>query len=283
MNDYIELRVNVSPCDETATDILAALLADAGFESFVPDANGLTAYIPCGSYNQTDIEEAIKLFPLPDRQLSLEHTTVEGQDWNSEWEKHYFQPIVVADQCVIHSSFHKNIPQCTYDIVIDPKMAFGTGHHATTSLIIEQLLDRDLQGKSVIDMGTGTGILAILAAMRGAAPVSGVEIDPAAFANAEENIVSNGHPEISLHLGDASKLPLCPEADIFIANINRNIITGDIDRYVQRLKADGIMLLSGFYEADIPVILEAAKPLGLREEGHTVKGDNWCCLRLIRE
>jgi ribosomal protein L11 methyltransferase len=283
MNDYIELRVNVSPCDETATDILAALLADAGFESFVPDANGLTAYIPCGSYSQTDIEEALKLFPLPDRQLSLEHTTVEGQDWNSEWEKHYFQPIVVADQCVIHSSFHKNIPQCTYDIVIDPKMAFGTGHHATTSLIIEQLLDRDLQGKSVIDMGTGTGILAILAAMRGAAPVSGVEIDPAAFANAEENIVSNGHPEISLHLGDASKLPLCPEADIFIANINRNIITGDIDRYVQRLKADGIMLLSGFYEADIPVILEAAKPLGLREEGHTVKGDNWCCLRLIRE
>jgi ribosomal protein L11 methyltransferase len=283
MNDYIELRVNITPCDETATDILAAILADAGYESFVPDATGLTAYIPCTTYNSETVDNALKDFPIPNTQFSLTATTIEGEDWNSEWEKHYFQPIVVADQCVIHSSFHKDIPQCPYDIIIDPKMAFGTGHHATTSLIIEQLLANDLQGKSVIDMGTGTGILAILAAMRGASPVTGIEIDPPAYDNAVENVVSNGHPEIKIHLGDASKLPLCPKADIFIANINRNIITGDLAEYAKALNPDGLILLSGFYEADIPVIMDIARPLGLKEQGHSVKGDNWCCLRLVRE
>ena len=117
---------------------------------------------------------------------------IEGRDWNSEWEKHYFKPIVVGDRCVIHSSFHTDVPQATYDIVIDPKMAFGTGHHATTSLVIEQILDMDLSGKTVIDMGTGTGILSILAAMNGASRATGIEIDPAAHINAVENISLNG-------------------------------------------------------------------------------------------
>ena len=283
MNDYTELRVNLSPCDETATDILAALLAETGFESFVPDSSGLTAYIPVGLYDIAAVRKAIDSFPLPNHDIQTNANTIKGQDWNSEWEKHYFKPIVVADKCVIHSSFHKDIPQCPYDIVIDPKMAFGTGHHATTSLIIAQLLDIDLKGKSVIDMGTGTGILAILAAMRGAAPVIGIEIDPAAEINAEENVATNGHPEIDIRLGDASLLPECPKADIFIANINRNIITGDIPRYAAALNPGATMLLSGFYEADIPVIMGYAKPLGLREEGHTVKGDNWTCLRLVKE
>jgi ribosomal protein L11 methyltransferase len=280
MNDYIELRVNITPCDETATDILAAILADAGFESFMPDETGLTSYIPEGLFSEQLIDTTLAEFPLPNHQLQSSFQKIEGQDWNSEWEKHYFQPIVVADQCVIHSSFHKDIPVCPYDIVIDPKMAFGTGHHATTSLIIEQLLSLDLNGKSTIDMGTGTGILAILAAMRGASPVNGVEIDPAAYDNAVENIATNGHPEIKLHLGDAAKLSECPDVDIFIANINRNIITGDLAAYAAKLKPGATMLLSGFYEADIPVIMEVAKPLGLTEIRHTVKGDNWCCLRL---
>lgn len=283
MNDYTELRVNLSPCDETATDILAALLAETGFESFVPDSTGLTAYIPIRLYDPAAIREVIDNFPLPGYDIKTSASTIEGQDWNSEWEKHYFQPIVVADKCVIHSSFHKNIPQCPYDIVIDPKMAFGTGHHATTSLIIAQLLDIDLKGKSVIDMGTGTGILAILAAMRGAHPVTGIEIDPAAEINAEENVATNGHPEIDIRLGDASLLTECQKADILIANINRNIIIDDIPRYADRLNPGGTMLLSGFYEADIPMIMNHATPLGLQEAGHTVKGDNWTCLRLVKK
>lgn len=287
MNDYIELRLDVdypspgqcTPTTETVTDVLAAMLADEGFESFCPDEDGLTAYIRKEQYNEKAIIDLLESLPFESLTVTAHAETVEGQDWNSEWEKHYFQPIVVGDRCVIHSSFHTGFPACEHDIVIDPKMAFGTGHHATTSQIIEQLLDLPLEGKSVIDMGTGTGILAILAAMRGASPVIAIEIDPAAEANARENVVANGHPEIDVRLGDASLLDGL-KTDIFIANINRNIITNDIAAYAKTLRRGALMLLSGFYEQDIPVILEAAAPLGLSEVTHTVKGDNWTCLVL---
>lgn len=287
MNDYIELRLDMEAATpapegfemETATDIMASLLADAGYESFVPDEKGMTAYIRQADFSDEALKEALDSFPVEWLTVTATTSVVEGEDWNSEWEKNYFKPIVVADKCVIHSSFHTDFPKCEHDIVIDPKMAFGTGHHATTSLIIEQLLDMDLQGRSVIDMGTGTGILAILAAMRGASPVVAIEIDPAAEINARENVVTNSHPEIDVRLGDASLLPGLT-ADIFIANINRNIITGDLAAYAATLASGGVMLLSGFYEADIPVIMEVAAPLGLEETGHTVKGDNWTCLRL---
>lgn len=280
MNDYTSLRLDITPCSDTATDIMAAILADAGYESFVPDDSGLTAYIRNELYSPEAVREAIDAFPLPDVRITATSEFIEGRDWNHEWEKNYFQPIVVADHCVIHSSFHTGYPVCEYDIAIDPKMAFGTGHHATTSLIIGRLLEEDLTGKSVTDMGTGTGILAILAAMRGASPVTAIEIDPAAEINARENVVSNGHPEIDVRLGDASILPDVPKADIFIANINRNIITADLHSYAAAMKPGATLLLSGFYEADIPVIMEVARPLGLEYEGHTVKGDNWACLRL---
>lgn len=283
MNDYIELRVDLDPCDETATDLLAALLAEVGYESFVPDANGLTAYIPVESHSANALADVFDQYPFSSAITGSKTTVIEGRDWNIEWEKNYFKPIIVGDKCVIHSSFHTDIPACPYDIVIDPKMAFGTGHHATTSLIIEQLLQADLKGKNVIDMGTGTGILAILAAMRGASPVTAIEIDPFAQVNAVENVKLNGHAEINVILGDASKLPDDESADIFIANINRNIITGDLATYVKALKPGGLMLLSGFYESDIPVVMQTAAPLGLKEEGHTVKGDNWTCLRLRKE
>ena len=167
------------------TDVMAAILADAGFESFVPDSNGLTAYIRESDYTP-DMESLSRTLPF-DVKTSWTATKIEGQDWNHEWEKNYFKPIVVADQCVIHSSFHTDIPQCRYDIVIDPKMAFGTGHHSTTWLMISHLLEINPEGLNVIDMGTGTGILAILAAMRGAARVTGIEIDEPAWINAVEN------------------------------------------------------------------------------------------------
>ena len=286
MNDYIELRLDITRLPdsmemETATDIMAAMLAENGFESFTADNAGLTAFISSKVFDAGTLADTISQFPFPGLELTSSTKTIEGQDWNSEWEKHYFQPIVVGDRCVIHSSFHTGYPVCEYDITIDPKMAFGTGHHATTSLIIARLLELDLNGKSVIDMGTGTGILAILAAMRGASPVVAVEIDPAAEINARENVASNGHPEIDVRLGDASLLSGM-SADIFIANINRNIITADLAAYASTLNPGGSMLLSGFYEADIPVIMETASPLGLIETGHTVKGDGWACLELAK-
>lgn len=282
MNDYYQLRVDISPApSEDATDILAAMLGDCGFESFVPDETGLTAYVKAELYDEAAAKEAVECCPMiGDATVSVEF--IEGQDWNHEWEKNYFQPIVVDDKCVIHSSFHKDFPKLPYEIVIDPKMAFGTGHHATTSLVIKSLLALDLQGKSVIDMGTGTGILAILSAMLGASPVVAVEIDPMAHENAVVNVASNNHPEIDVRLGDVTALDTVAAADIFIANINRNIITADIPSYASCLKPGGVMLLSGFYEADIPVVMSHAEPLGLHEASHEVR-DNWTCLELVKE
>ena len=279
MNDYRELRLDLNPCSEDATDVLAAFLADIGYESFVPDAEGLTAYVKDELYDEEALVSALELFPF-DAEISRRVSTVEGQDWNSEWEKNYFKPIVVGERCVIHSSFHTDVPSAEYDIVIDPKMAFGTGHHATTSQVISAILDIDESGLSVIDMGTGTGILAILCSMRGASRVNGIEIDPGAYENALENVSLNGQADrVTLHCGDASLLPTLPKADLFIANINRNIITADLPAYVAALNPGATMLLSGFYEADIPVIMEVAAPLGLSEVSHTVLND-WTCLKL---
>lgn len=279
MNDYVELRVNIEPCTETATDIAAALLADAGFESFVPDETGITAYVKHELYDRDAIAAALEAFPLDSALTIAEPVTVEGRDWNEEWEKNYFKPIVIGTDCVIHSSFHKDIPQARFDITIDPKMAFGTGHHATTSLIIEQLLKCVSPGVTVTDMGTGTGILAILASMLGAKHVTAIEIDPFAFENACENMKLNGRQNVDVVLGDASALRQAPQADIFIANINRNIITADLHAYVKNMKPGATALLSGFYESDIPAVMEVATALGLTEVSHTVKGDGWTCLR----
>lgn len=278
MNDYIETRFQVDPCDEIATDVLAAILCENGYESFVPDETGLTAYVKKELFDSDVLTDVISTFPM-DNKITLSYEIIEGQDWNSEWEKNYFQPIVVGDKCVIHSSFHNDVPSAEYDIVIDPKMAFGTGHHATTSLIIRQLLVMDLKDKDVMDMGTGTGILAILCAMRGAKNVSAIEIDEFAYVNAVENVRLNGVPQINVHHGDAALLKEENIVDVFIANINRNIITNDIDAYADDLKPKGLMLLSGFYEEDIPVIMEKAKILGLEYRSHSVQ-DRWSCLIL---
>lgn len=288
MNNYIEARielgyVDANACCEpdltTASDMLSAFLGEIGFESFVFENNVLTAYVRSEAFSSEAFAEVLDQLPLPQVTLSAETEEIEGRDWNHEWEKNYFQPIVVADRCVIHSTFHTDYPKCEYDIVIDPKMAFGTGHHATTSQIIAQLLEMDLIGKAVVDMGTGTGILAILAAMRGAAPVVAIEIDPAAEVNARENMVLNHQAQIDLRLGDATMLEGC-RADVFIANINRNIILNDMDAYAATLNRDAVMILSGFYESDIPMLEARAAAFGLEYVRHTTQGDNWACLVL---
>lgn len=279
MNDYTEVRIEFSPCSETLTDTAAALLADAGFESFVPDEKGLTAYIPKSCYNPA-LRDCLEALPWTDISVSWSATEIEGQDWNHEWEKNYFKPIIVGDRCVIHSSFHTDIPVCEYDIVIDPKMAFGTGHHSTTSLILNRLLQMDMSGKKVIDMGTGTGILSILAAMRGASEVTGVEIDEPAWENAVDNCRLNGVENIVMIHGDASSLAAIPyKADVFLANINRNVITHDIASYCASMAAGATILLSGFYEQDVKIVRDAAEATGLSYIGYTTMND-WACVEL---
>ncbi len=279
--DYNKVRFECSPCTEDITDLLAAFLADAAFESFEPDATGLTAYVQTSAYSEEVVREIINDFPIPTT-ITFSSELVVSKDWNEEWEKHYFQPIVIAGECVVHSSFHKDIPDAKYDILIDPKMAFGTGHHATTSQMMRYVLDLDdIEGKSVIDMGTGTGILAILCKMRGAGNVSGIEIDPGAFENAVENAALNNQ-EVTFICGDASALDECQEADVFLANINRNVITADIAKYAEKIKEGGILLLSGFYTSDIPVVMEAAAPLGFVLDKTSEEGDHWAAIRLIK-
>lgn len=280
MNDYYALRLDVEPCSADATDLLAYLLGEAGYESFVPDDNGLTAYVSAALYSDEAVRTALEEFCF-DATVTASAELVEGRDWNAEWERNYFRPIVVGERCVVHSSFHTDVPKAEYDIVIDPKMAFGTGHHATTSLILTRLLDMDLQGRSLIDVGTGTGILAILAAMRGAVPVAGIEIDRFAWENACDNVRLNGHPEIAVLCGDASLLQSLAPADVVVANINRNVILGDIRAYAAAMRPGATLLLSGFYEADCAMVEEAAVAAGLTATSRTLR-DNWACVELHR-
>ena len=191
MNDYTRVRFTVTPNEEYATDVLAALLAETGFESFVPEEDGISAYVPQAMYDASSIESVISSFPLEGFTIKHESELIEGEDWNAEWEKNYFQPIVLGDQCVIHSTFHKDIPETRYDILIDPKMAFGTGYHQTTCHMLRAILASNMIGKSVLDMGCGTALLAILARKHGATNVVAIDIDEFAYENALENIKLN--------------------------------------------------------------------------------------------
>lgn len=275
MNDYYGLKFNIQPFSETASDLLSGLLADIGFESFEAEENGITAYIRAEEYSPAKVQSLVTSFPLPCR-LTWNEQFIEGRDWNEEWEKNYFQPVVLGDRCVVHATFHEEYPKLEYDIVIDPKMAFGTGHHATTSMMVGNLLRYDIKGKDVIDMGTGTGILAILAKKLGAKRVDAIEIDPMACRNAKENAALNGC-EIEFIQGDARSLDLMGKADIFLANINRNIILADLQEYVKHIKEDGKLMISGFYEKDVPLIERSLNNFGMKIVEKIVE-DNWCSL-----
>lgn len=279
MNDYTALRVDATPCSPDITDLAAAMLAEAGYESFCPDDKGLTAYIPASAFCMEDARQALADFPF-DTEFTLSPEHIEGCDWNAEWERNYYKPIVIGNRCVIHSTFHTDVPEAEYDIAIDPKMAFGTGHHATTSQMLEHLLDADLKGKSVIDMGTGTGILSILAVMLGAAEATGIEIDEGAWLNAIDNAKLNG-VNVNFINGDVRTLEGLGVADIFLANINRNIILADIEQYADHLKPGGSMYLSGFYESDIPLVEARAAELGLTLSDYK-KRENWVAAHFIK-
>ncbi|KAB2826999.1 MAG: 50S ribosomal protein L11 methyltransferase, partial [Paludibacter sp.] len=212
--------------------------------------------------------------------IQYEIINVDQINWNEEWEKHYFEPIVIGDKCVIHSSFHTDVPQAEYDIVIDPKMSFGTGHHETTSLMIEEILSVDLNGKLVLDMGCGTAVLAILAAKRGAKPVIAIDIDPWCTENSAENIQTNGVNWIQIELGGAEKLKTV-KADVIFANINRNILLEDMKQYSASLNEGGVLYMSGFYTADIPVLEEEMNHNGLKLISSREK-NNWAVVTTIK-
>lgn len=258
MSDYYRLDFKIEPYILDAADLLAAFLADAGFESFEGKENGLSGYVQSDNFSPEIIINVVEEFPM-DVNIEWKTEHIPHKDWNEEWEKKYFKPLLLADgKCIIHSSFHKGYPNADIDVTVDPKMAFGTGHHATTSMMVNFLFESNLTGKKVLDMGTGTGILAIVAKKIGAGQTIGIEIDPTAYENALENIALNRVDPIILQ-GDAELLKGIRGIDFFLANINRNIILADLDKYIDTLSENGTMFLSGFYLTDVPFLEEALK------------------------
>lgn len=245
---------------EIAKEILIAQLGMANFESFVETDNGFIAYIQEEDY-QEDILADIQLLQSDEFKIEYTKEIIAQTNWNSEWEKN-FDPIFVADKVSIRAPFHEK-PEAEYDIVIEPKMSFGTGHHETTHLMVQHLLDLDLKNKKVLDMGCGTSILAILSEMRGATAIDAIDIDNWCYVNSLENVSRNNCNNISVYEGDASLL-INKKYDIIIANINRNILLNDIKTYANCLDTDGILLLSGFYEEDIPLIDAEAEKNNLK-------------------
>lgn len=262
--DYVEVSFFIdSEIDsEIVSDVLASELSPIGFESFVTEENTLKAYVPVNQFSKENIDQVIAEFPL-EATLSYEDKFIKTENWNEEWEKNFFQPIVVGNECVIHSTFHKDIPQTTYEILIDPKMAFGTGHHETTFLMLSQILKMDVEGKRVLDMGCGTAVLGILASMRGAKEIVAIDIDEWAYNNSIENVELNKTPNVEVKLG-AAELLAGESFDIIIANINRNILLNDINRYAACMTKGATLYMSGFYTEDIPAIEEECNKYGLQ-------------------
>lgn len=283
MNDYIQVDIEQTPYNADEIDILDAILCDYGYESFVATETGVSAFVKKELYNENAMEEVLNSFPFTSN-YTWKSELIVGKDWNEEWEKNFFKPMVIAGKCVIHSSFHTDYPQMQYDITIDPKMAFGTGHHSTTNLIVTELLSMDLGGKKVLDMGTGTGILSIVSVLHGAEEALGIEIDEAAYVNALENIELNSvEKQITILRGDASLLGNYDSEsfDIVLANINRNVILDDIDKYANMLKPGGLMLLSGFYLNEAEMLVEAGAKHNLNKVN--VKEDNNWALVVLKK
>lgn len=276
---YLEVTFHTNPCTETINDVLSAFCAEIGFESFVNTDGGILAYIQAARYDENALKAILETFPIEGTTITFDVKEMEDKNWNEEWEKNFFQPIVIDNRCVIHSTFHKDVPKAEYDIVINPQMAFGTGHHETTSLIIGELLDTDLKGKSVLDMGCGTSILAILAAMRGAYPLTAIDIDDWCVNNSKDNIALNHVEGITVELGDASLLKGRKPFDVIIANINRNILLADMAQYAACMHSGSEIFMSGFYVEDIPYIRAEGERLGMEFIHHKEK-NNWAAVKL---
>lgn len=288
---YIQYRFEISFSSEAKDierslifDLLSQFLADGGFESFEQtDEGSLLAYAPKSSSLTEAVEEALRALPIDGFEISYSSEEMEDKNWNEEWEKNFFSPITVAD-CYIRAPFHAphgGTAPCT-ELLIQPQMAFGTGHHSTTSGMISLLSEEELHGKSVLDMGCGTGILAIYTALKGAENITAIDIDEWCYRNTLDNALLNNVDKIIVLHGDAQLLKESAPVDIFIANINRNIIMEDLPLYISAIKnPDGKIFLSGFYEQDLPVIEKALSEHGFGIRKQTVNNE-WCALMAAR-
>lgn len=279
--NWISVDFRLSPFSDEIAELIIAAVEDYGFETFEIEEPYVKAYISQKDYNHEDMSSTIAQFPgLDGVKVDITDNFIKGENWNALWESN-FPPVIIDGECTIKASFHKDLPLTPYTIIIDPKMAFGTGHHNTTHLMVSALLNESVQGKKVLDMGCGTGILAILAAMKGAAsPVDAIDIDPIAVESVIENAKKNGVGGLVRVIeGDSTKIDNNRRYDVILANINRNIILNDICRYAASIERDGALVLSGFYEDDADMIVAEASKYSLAEEVR-IKRENWMMIKL---
>jgi len=275
--EYLEFKVS---CKEEFIEILIAELAEVGFDSFLEKENGLEAYIQEDQFDRDAFQEVIdKYESMAD--ISVEEGRMEKVNWNTEWEKNY-DPIEVGDDVYVRASFHAPKEEVKHEIVINPKMSFGTGHHATTYLMLTHLLNLDHQGKKVIDIGAGTGILAIMSHKLGAVEVEAFDIDDWCVENGNENFELNGMSHVKMGLGTVREVNPKGQFDIVIANINKNVLLDEMKVYGSLVKDGGYLLLSGFYDHDIPDIEASANSFGLSKTDQKIK-DKWSAVVFVKK
>ncbi len=267
--EYIELNCIVSPI-VPGNEILIAELAEIDYESFEENENGLKAYIQAPLFLEENLKN-LYFNKIADFTFEYNFKIIEDINWNAKWEENY-PPVVFDKKVAIRAPFHSKFKDVEYDIVIEPKMSFGTAHHATTAQMIRYITEIDMKDLKILDMGSGTAVLAILASMRGANSIDAIDNDEWAYNNALENVKRNNISNINVELGDASLLK-GRKYDLVIANINRNILINDINSYAKCLSSGNLLLLSGFYENDIPLLSEEAEKYNLIYQSHTIDRD----------
>ncbi|HPE77834.1 MAG TPA: 50S ribosomal protein L11 methyltransferase [Draconibacterium sp.] len=270
--DYYKITIEITPFEDWLRDVLVAQLGEIGFDSFVETDSGTEAFVPVNSFIETDFEFVLDSF-RDDFSFSTKKELIKSQNWNEEWEKNYFKPLVINNECVIRAPFHTDFPKAKYEIIIEPNMAFGTGNHETTSMMVETILESNLEQKKVLDMGCGTGILGILASMKGAKNVTAIDIDEWSFNGSNENAALNNIGNMTVKQGDAEFLG-DETYDIILANIHKNVLLNDMAAYTKVLNPGGLLVMSGFYTEDIPDIKSKAESLGLIDNGFKIK-NNW--------
>ena len=274
-NIYLGFHFSVEP-KEIGSEILVAELGELPFESFIESDLGIVAYIQKQFWTENILDD-LHILSSPEFQIFYTIEEIDQVNWNEEWEKN-FEAIDVDGLCHVRAPFHPKT-DAKYDIVIEPKMSFGTGHHETTHMMIQHLLETDVKGKKTLDMGCGTAILAILAEMKGAQPIDAIDIDNWCYLNSIENATRNNCTKITVYEGDADLL-IDKKYDLIIANINRNILLNDMQTYVDCLNKEGILLLSGFYNEDIPFIDASCTEKGLTYV-KKFERNNWVSLKYI--
>ena len=274
--EYTKVTCTLVSDNELARELLIAELGNEGFESFVETEEAVEAYIPSGDFSPELLgSENMQHNEFFSFRFTVE--TIADQNWNEVWEQNYFEPLLIEDQCLIRAPFHHTYPSAVFEIIINPRMAFGTGNHETTHLMIKAMLDIDMKDSSVLDMGCGSGILSILASKKEAPEITAIDIDEWSTNNTLENAALNNINNILVRLGDASLLK-GQQFDLILANIQRNILLQDMPAYARVLKPGGILLMSGFYQADLEIIEAKATSLGLKIT-RTYERSEWCATR----